>query len=236
LCNAPPSAPFDEYAADYDAALSRGLALAGEDVDYFAAARISWLDRRLRQANHTAGSLLDFGCGTGRSAVHFRAVMPGLRRLAGVDISAGAIDEARRRFGHLADFALTDAVSPDGSFDVVFCNGVFHHIEPPQRPNAMRFIAACLRPGGILALWENNPWSPAARLVMRRIPFDRDAVMVWPRQARRLARECGLEPLLTDYLFIFPHFARWLRPLEPLVARLPLGAQYMVLCRKGAGG
>ena len=33
-----------------------------------------------------------------------------------------------------------------------------------------------LRPGGLFAFWENNPWNPGTRLVMSRIPFDRDAI------------------------------------------------------------
>ena len=35
-----------------------------------------------------------------------------------------------------------------------------------------------------------------------------------------------------DFLFIFPRALRWFRTLEPLVSKLPLGAQYQVLCRK----
>lgn len=229
-----PSSFFDAYAADYEAALGRGLALAGEDADYFAAGRIRWLAERLARMGRSAHSILDFGCGTGRSAVHFRALMPDVSRLAGADVSRQSIEMARRRFGHLAQFTLVDDLKADGAFDLVFCNGVFHHVPRQQRPRTMEFIARCLRPGGLLALWENNPWSPAARLVMRRIPFDRDAAMVWPEQARRLAGRCGLEPLATDFLFIFPRFMRWLRPLERNLARLPLGAQYMVLCRRAS--
>ena len=46
------------------------------------------------------------------------------------------------------------------------------------------FIAG--RPAGYFALFENNPWNPGARLVMRRIPFDRDAIMLSPRHAARM--------------------------------------------------
>lgn len=34
---------FDQYAAEYDAALARGLSLPGEDKSYFAEGRIAWL-------------------------------------------------------------------------------------------------------------------------------------------------------------------------------------------------
>ena len=41
----------------------------------------------------------------------------------------------------------------------------------------------------------------------------------------------SIEIVETDFLFIFPRALRLFRPLERLVSRLPLGGQYMVLCR-----
>jgi hypothetical protein len=67
---------------------------------------------------------------------------------------------------------------------------------------------------------------------MSRIPFDRDAVMVWPHEARGLVESARLQVVRTDYCFIFPKALRPLRRLEPFLARLPLGAQYQVLARK----
>jgi hypothetical protein len=69
---------------------------------------------------------------------------------------------------------------------------------------------------------------------MSRIPFDRDAVMVWPAEARRLLASAGLEVLGTDYCFIFPRALQGLRPLETQLRGLPLGAQYQTLARKPA--
>jgi hypothetical protein len=37
------------------------------------------------------------------------------------------------------------------------------------------------------------------------------------------------------YLFIFPRLLGALRVLEPLACRLPLGAQYQLLCRRRSG-
>jgi hypothetical protein len=84
-------------------------------------------------------------------------------------------------------------------------------------------------------MWENNPWSPAARFVMSRIPFDRDAVMVWPGEARRLASLAGLSVVRTDYAFVFPNVLRFLRRIEPSLSGFPLGAQYQVLSQKPKG-
>jgi hypothetical protein len=67
---------------------------------------------------------------------------------------------------------------------------------------------------------------------MRLVPFDADAILVWPHEARRLLRENGFEILGTDYLFFFPRFLAPLRRLEPHLAWLPLGGQYLILCRR----
>ena len=114
----------------------------------------------------------------------------------------------------------------------LFCNGVFHHLPLANRIIATEYLYRCLRPGGIFALWENNPWNPGTRYVMNRIPFDRDAVTLNPLKARHLVKMAGFEVIRTDFLFIFPRLLRWLRWSEPCVSRLPIGGQFELLCRK----
>jgi SAM-dependent methyltransferase len=121
---------------------------------------------------------------------------------------------------------------PRAAVDLAFCNGVFHHIPPKDRAEAVRYVSGCLRPGGLFSFWENNPWNPGTRYVMSRIPFDRDAMTLTPPEARRLLREGGFEIIRTHFLFIFPRFLRCCRFIEPLVAGCPFGAQFQVLARK----
>lgn len=229
---------FDEYAADYDAALAQGLAVSGEGKDFFARARIAWLARCLQALRERPFAVMDFGCGIG-SAAPFLTELLNVRSVLGVDVSAAAIEVARRRFGSgQAEFALFDEYEATGRLDLVYCNGVFHHIPPADRAAALNYVYRSLKPGGLFAFWENNPWNPGTRYVMSRIPFDHDAKTLTAPEARRLVRAGGLDVLRTDFFFIFPRALGWCRPVEPLVSRLPLGAQYQVLCRKPllAGG
>jgi SAM-dependent methyltransferase len=176
--------------------------------------------------------VLDFGCGTG-TATPFLLELMGLADLIGVDPSAKSIETARRLYGSdRARFLTLDQYEPCGEIDLAFCNGVFHHIPPAERAAAIDYLARALRPNGVFACWENNSWNPGTRLVMRRIPFDRDAIPLSPPQARRLLASGGLEILRTDFLFIFPKPLSIFRGLEPRLSTLPLGAQYQVLCRK----
>jgi trans-aconitate methyltransferase len=150
----------------------------------------------------------------------------------GVDVSAASLETARKM--HKRDgttFALIE--EPIGpTFDLAFCNGVFHHIPVAERHAAAAYVHEALVPGGFFALWENNPWNPGTRYVMSRVPFDRDAITLTPPQSRRMLRDAGFDIVRTDYLFVFPHLLRAFRPLERVLAPLPLGGQYLVLARK----
>lgn len=223
---------FDTYAASYDKALARGLSITGESSAFFARERVLWLTRRLKEMGEHPRHLLDFGCGTG-GATPFYFQYLSVESLVGIDPSASSLAVAREKYGGSATrFLLPEEYDPNGRAELAFMNGVFHHIPPCDRTHAARYLFQALRPGGILAFWENNPWNPGTRYVMSRIPFDRDAVPVWPSEARALLQTTGLEILRTDFLFVFPRILRRFRKLEPLLARWPIGAQYEVLCRK----
>ena len=223
---------FDEYATSYDDALGRGLAATGESRSYFARGRIEWLRRCLDRIQFAAGSTVEFGCGTG-SNVPFLIELAGATSVVGIDTSERSLEVARSTFGSSkAQFCGLSEYDARGSADLVFCNGVFHHIPPPDRAAAVEYIYRCLKPGGLFALWENNPWNPGTRYIMSRVAFDHDAITLNPRQSRRLVTAAGFEVLRTDYLFIFPRFLRWLRTLEPPLSSIPIGGQYEVLCRK----
>src|SRR5262249_13810645 len=107
-----------------------------------------------------------------------------------------------------------------------------HHVPVSERTKVVAYIARALRPGGLFALWENNPWNPGTRYIMSRIPFDRDAVTLTPPETQRLLSTGGFSNVLADFRFVFPRLFGWLRWTEPFMSRLPLGAQYLVLGRK----
>jgi len=220
---------FDAFADGYDAALDLGISLSGENKSYFARGRVEWLRRCLPGA--PPKRVLDYGCGTGSTSPLLQSVL-GADSVIGVDISREEIALARRRAGRGLSFATIDEFKPQADVDLAYCNGVFHHVPLDQRARAIGYIRDSLRPGGLFAFWENNPWNPATRLVMSRIPFDRDAILISAREACRLARAGGFEILGTQFAFVFPKMLRSLRRLEAPLSGFPLGAQYQVLCRK----
>lgn len=223
---------FDHYAEEYDSALEQGLAVSGEDKHYFAQGRVRWLSHCLQQMQQYPKSVMDFGCGTGSAAPYLLDVL-GVESLLGVDVSAKSLAVAERTHGsERAQFRLLDQYQPAEQIDLAYCNGVFHHIPLPQRASAINYVYRSLRPGGLFAFWENNPWNPGTRYVMSRCPFDRDAITLSPPEARRLVFSGRFETLRMDFLFVFPRALSLFRGIEPFISRLPFGAQYQVLCRK----
>ena len=217
---------------EYGQMLDQGLRLSGESQEFFIRGRIESLASRL-PADLAVRRILDFGCGIGTATAHLAERFP-QAEILGVDTSENALDYAREHYGsEQVRFDCLGQLQQEGDFDLCHVNGVFHHIDPDSRIGAVQNIHRALRSGGCLALFENNPWNPGTRLVMRRIPFDRDAVTLSPPEAKRLVRAGGFtQPPANWSLFYFPQPLAFLRFSERALSRLPLGAQYCVLARK----
>lgn len=222
---------FDAFAENYDEALNEGLKLSGESKDFFAENRMKWVRSRLKESESLPSTALDFGCGTGSAAPFFFDIL-GIDSLVGMDPSEQSLEQGRNSWKDYPVEFVSDTQHIEEPLDFAFCNGVFHHIPPAQRELAVQSIFDSLSAGSCFAFWENNPWNPVTRYAMSRVPFDADAILVWPGEARMLLKNGGFEILHTDYVFFFPRFLAFLRRFEPLLKWLPLGGQYLVLCRK----
>jgi SAM-dependent methyltransferase len=229
---ATPEGAFFDKSDEYEEMLAQGLRLSGEDRHYFIAGRLAALRAQLGDGFRPR-AILDFGCGIGDTAARLAELWPEAE-VTGVDTAAAAVEHARRvhggervRFEPLAGFAAR------GRYDLCYSNGVFHHIAPAERPRAAALVRDALAPGGRFALMENNPWNPGTRMVMRRIPFDRDARALAAPAARALLLAAGFARCApARFLFFFPRPLAWLRFSEPWLVGVPLGAQYCVLASR----
>jgi SAM-dependent methyltransferase len=221
-----------DLSEQYEEMLRMGVGLSGEDPAYFMRARIADLARCLPTGSKPS-RILDFGCGTGESSACLAQTFPGAT-VVGVDTAAPAIELAASRHNAAnVRFGSVESLSGESPFELCYVNGVFHHIEPARRLEAVRAIWNALSAGGYFGLFENNPWNPGTRMVMRRIPFDRDAKTLSYLETKRLVREGGFtvsQPV--RFLFYFPRALAPLRVLEPALLHLPFGAQYCVVATK----
>lgn len=112
---------------------------------------VEWFD----QGRLQPGRVLELGCGHGRNA----AFLAGRGcRVDAVDFSAEAIgwaEERTRATGVQVDFQccdIFDATVADGSYDLVYDSGCFHHLAPHRRQNYVDLVDRALAPGGRFAL------------------------------------------------------------------------------------
>jgi len=210
---------FDEHARYYEALHAENLAPSGEAPGYFASYKQGVVERILGPGY--SAPLLDYGCGVGMLTALLARSFPAVD---GYDPSRKSLELARARAPAARFFDRPDALPPAHYGAVVLAN-VLHHVAPEERPQLLRAVAALLAPGGTLVVFEHNRLNPVTRRVVSACPFDDGARLLHPREVKRLVRGAGLSGVALDYIVFFPRALRLLRPLEPWLARLPLGAQ-----------
>jgi len=216
---------------EYNRMLDKGICLSGEKKDFFMAGRISNLIEIL-PSSFNPEMILDYGCGIGDTTVFLSEKLPN-SSVVGVDVDDKIIDYARGKHGGgRVSFKTFDELVEEDFFDLCYVNGVLHHVAPSERLSYLEKIFSVLKHGGFFSLFENNPFNPGTRLVMKRIPFDKDAIPLSFLEAERLLGQSGFTHHATRFLFFFPKCLKIFRFMEQWFKRIPLGAQYLVLAKK----
>jgi len=219
---------FDQFAGDYEQTLDRSLGFAGEDSAYFSDYKARYLARVLRR--DFSGKVLDFGCGVGLLSGFMKKHLPAAR-INGFDVSSESINHVDPVLVRQGLFT-SQPESLVRDYDLIVTANVMHHIDPEQRRTTIVELAQRLARGGKLVVFEHNPANPLTRWVVERCPFDKDVVLLPPRETASYFSAAKLNVVRRDYIVFMPHFLSWLRGLEPWLASLPFGAQYALLGEK----
>jgi ubiquinone/menaquinone biosynthesis C-methylase UbiE len=225
-------AEFDKVAAQYRSMHAANIKITGEDPEYFAEYKVIDIANELAQ-RVPRPRVLDFGAGIGNSVPFFRRHLPG-SRVTCLDVSRKSLEIGSELHGEQAEFTHYDGTTipyEAATFDVALASCVFHHIDHAEHVAQLREIRRVLKPGGMLCLFEHNPLNPLTRHAVNTCPFDENAVLIGAPTMRRRVRDAGFGNARVKYRIFFPHFLRTLRPLEPKLTWLPLGAQYYVLAQ-----
>lgn len=235
---------FDQFAQNYHEVLTQQLQASGLSADYFAMqkARII-LDEALPKAFAGTWRLLDVGCGNGQlEALILDELVARTPRLAGgainiqmdgIEVSEKCVEEARRKKLPFSFFRQYDGqILPfeDGGFDVVVFCVVLHHVPPEIREPLLRECRRVLKPGGALMIFEHNPLNPLTQWIVKRCPFDEDAVLLSSGETTRRCRRTGFRVAERRFINFFPNrgIFRKLMSLERWLRWMPMGAQYYV--------
>ena len=227
-------AEFDKFADEYRAMHAANIRLSGEAPEYFAEYKVADIAAELARDGVAARKVLDFGAGVGYSVPFFARHLPAAR-VTCLDVSRKSLEVGAAHHGAAAEFEHFDGRRipfDDGTFDVALASCVFHHIPHGEHVALLAEIRRVLAPGGRLFVFEHNPLNPLTRHAVNTCAFDENAELVLAPTMRRRARDAGFAAADVRYRIFFPHALRGLRPLEPSLTWLPLGAQYYVAARK----
>ncbi|MEJ7583614.1 MAG: class I SAM-dependent methyltransferase [Acidimicrobiales bacterium] len=227
-------AEFDRYADSYGEAVARSVSFAGQGVEYYARLKAEHLldlvERRLGDPARL--SALDVGCGVGITDTFLAG---GFAALHGVDTAAEAIDRAGARNPTVRYLPYDGSTLPflDGELDVAFAICVVHHVPPGHRHRFAVELGRVVRPGGLVVLFEHNPYNPLTRVAVSRCEFDEGVTLLSRRTASDLLTGAGLDVVERRFIAFLPLDRPLVHRAERALHRIPLGAQHYVAARRG---
>jgi ubiquinone/menaquinone biosynthesis C-methylase UbiE len=175
---------------------------------------------------------LDVGCGKGEMLSLLRE---DFGRVSGCDPSQGmlsAVESVRTRVQENPGKIPFDAAEVD--FVTAIC--VYHHVPPSERLALTQEIYRVLKPGGVFAIIEHNPYNPVTRLIVGRTPVDADATLLKASETHKWMRLAGFRCHARQYFLYFPEaIYRVAGSVERLLRAVPLGGQYAIFGTKGGG-
>jgi ubiquinone/menaquinone biosynthesis C-methylase UbiE len=223
---------FDRHAATYASAVNDAIAFSGLDVDTFVRAKLFHLRRIFsRYGISTSDRVVDVGCGVGTYEMNLVEDWP---NISGIDVSEESVALARQNCAAASFSAFDGKQMPfeSGSVAAAFAICVWHHVPVEHWSLFLAEIFRILRPGGILAVFEHNPWNPLTRWAVERCVFDKDAVLLSMPQARRRMIAAGFKLPQSEYILSVPATKGIAGQIDRWLGSVPTGAQYLVVGRK----
>ena len=209
----------------------------GDDSDaFYWRRRVRWLRRCLDDLGERPRHMLILGRDRSPANSELFANLH-IKTLLAVDVTrersrTGVLRSAdgRATLVHVTDYRASE------SADLAFAHGVFDHMPETDRAAAMLLVYRSLASAGFFAVWQANPRSPGVAWQERRAARDASESdgtrALTARETRRLLRGAGFDIVHTTSPLFFPQSMSWCEPLEPLLAPIQLGGEYMVLARK----
>ena len=227
-------ATFDTHAGSYAAQVQSSIAFGRREHQFFTARKVEVLVQLLTRwiGDAATSSVLDVGCGIGLTDA---LLAPRVGSAFGIEPAVDALCEATAR-GTGVSYAAGDARQlpyADASFDAAVAICVFHHIDPDDRGVVVAELRRVVRPGGLVVIFEHNPFNPATRVAVSRCEFDEGVQLLTQGASKRLLAGSGLDLVEARGIIYTTSDARWASSLDRALGPIPFGAQYYVVARRG---
>lgn len=219
---------FDDSAEDYDALMEKSLARYGKNVTYYTEYKIRLVSKKI---NRSLKTILDFGCGTGRSISFIRCYFPEAR-ITGCDISEESLRIAEKNPANKGVSFINLSGLGNKKFDLILVAVVIHHISPAEREATLKLLYDHLAENGSIFIFEHNPMNPLTRKAVRECPLDKGIRLIKPNKFKHLIKNTNLSIAQKGYYFFFPEKLKSLAFLERFMFFIPMGGQYFIEMKK----
>lgn len=219
---------FDDYVEKYNQLLKERTGFFSSREEYFARYKV---DLVRKQIHLIPNRILEFGCGIGRNIPFLQRAFPN-SVIMGSDISEASLEIARRDNKGVEFFREGENFESKSPFDLIFVAGVFHHISIAERRDVAKILFNRLSPGGLLFVFEHNPFNPITQRIVNNCPYDEDAVLLVPSELQRILTEAAMIVECKAYCLFVPPRLSALSWLETIFGWLPLGGQYWIQSRR----
>lgn len=225
-------AEFDQHAPNYTTNMDKWLKVTSATSETYVskvkADKIIALAASLKERGDNF-LCLDVGCGTGRI---LDMVQQAGYQGVGIDSSPGMIEE-KRHFNPVKPLNLmvSDANKlpfENRSFNLAYSVCLFHHLDDASRVKVIHEMKRVTRPGGLILIFEHNPYNPAVQVIVRCCPLDRHARLLSMGLTKSLFRQAKLDLVAEEYILFFPEALKFLSFTERWFRHFPAGAQYVV--------
>lgn len=175
--------------------------------------------------------VLDVGCGIGLMDRYWKN---SFGELHGIDVSKESVERAKTTNTEVKYVTYDGNKLPyaDGTFDALVTVCVMHHVPPAEWQSFTSEMARVTKTGGLIAVFEHNPYNPMTQIVVNRCEFDADAVLLRPAKVKMLGAGAGLEHVDTKSILYFPWRGSFFRMVEKFLGFIPMGGQYYTLFKK----
>ncbi len=119
----------------------------------------------------------------------------------------------------------------DDDFDVSFAVCVFHHILPEHRETVVSEMQRVTKPGGLVLIFEHNPFNCFTQIAVKRCSLDADAILLRAAESRSLLEGAGLDVAEQRYILLTPWEWSLMERAEKALWGFPFGAQYYAMGR-----
>lgn len=228
------STDFNKYADIYKSEIEKSIRFSGQTMDFFTEIKAQLI---IKLAGKLGGDItrlnvLDLGCGIGQTDSF---LVNKFRTLCGIDIANTAVERART-LNPTVDYKVYDGLNlpfSDGTFDIIITICVMHHLPLTQRNKFISEMKRVLKNGGLIMIFEHNPFNYFTRHAVAGCEFDKDALLISKTDLKKkLLSEKSLSMADEGYIIFFPFKGYFFRFIERVMKRLPLGAQYYLITQK----